>query len=103
MRPPTPGAVTVDDDGVVRFTHPLLASAAYAAVPAASRRDLHARLAAASSDPEERARHLALSTFEPDAEVARATRRGGRAGAFARRPRRGGGAREACGSADAGR
>ena len=65
------GAVTVGPEGVVRFTHPLLASAAYAAVPPAARRALHARLAAASDDLEERARHLALSIFEPDAEVAR--------------------------------
>lgn len=65
------GAVTLDPDGVVRFTHPLLASAAYAAVPPLARRGLHARLAAASGEPEQRARHLALATAEPDAEVAR--------------------------------
>ncbi len=48
------GAVTVGTEGVVRFTHPLLASAAYAAVPPAARRALHARLVAASDDLEER-------------------------------------------------
>jgi DNA-binding CsgD family transcriptional regulator len=64
------GAVTLGGDGVVRFTHPLLASSAYAAVSVVARRALHARLAVASTDLEERARHVALSTLEPDAEAA---------------------------------
>jgi DNA-binding NarL/FixJ family response regulator len=64
------GAVTVGADGFIRFTHPLLASSAYAAVPAAARQALHARLAITGSDTEERARHVALSTFEPDAKAA---------------------------------
>ncbi len=56
----------------VRFTHPLLASALYAGTPPADRRTLHRRLARAVRDPEERARHLALSAEGPDAPVARA-------------------------------
>jgi hypothetical protein len=64
------GAATLAPDGVVRFSHPLLASAAYAAVPLTARRELHARLAAASRDPEEAARHVALSTFEPQEAAA---------------------------------
>jgi DNA-binding CsgD family transcriptional regulator len=63
-------ALTVRADGVVEFTHPLLGEAAYAAVSPATRQDLHRRLARSSTDPEERARHVALSTFEPDDDAA---------------------------------
>jgi hypothetical protein len=52
-------------DGEARFTHPLLAEAAYASIGAAERRRLHRRLANVVSDPEERARHLALGAEEP--------------------------------------
>lgn len=54
----------------VRFTHPLLASAIYGAAGAERRRLLHAQLSDVVTDPEERARHLALSTTEPDEGVA---------------------------------
>ena len=64
--------VIVVSDGRVRFTHPLLASGAYAAVDASLRRDLHARAGAAVADPEERARHLALAATGPDELVASA-------------------------------
>jgi DNA-binding CsgD family transcriptional regulator/tetratricopeptide (TPR) repeat protein len=64
------GAIAVDDQGFVRFTHPLLGSGAYALVPPVARRKLHARLAAATSSQEQRVRHLALSTVGPDAGVA---------------------------------
>jgi DNA-binding CsgD family transcriptional regulator len=57
-------------DGVVRFAHPLLASGAYAATDTATRRELHAAVAARVSDPEERARHLALAATGPDERVA---------------------------------
>lgn len=43
------------------FSHPLLAEAALAAATESERRRMHARLADAVSDPEERARHLALA------------------------------------------
>jgi DNA-binding CsgD family transcriptional regulator len=66
------GAVAIDEDGIVRFTHPLLASAAYAALAPLRRYELHARLAALSDDPEAHARQLALSSAAPDPEVARA-------------------------------
>ena len=57
-------------DGHVRFTHPLLASVLYQGLPGAERRDAHRRLADVVDDPVARARHLALSTDEPDAALA---------------------------------
>jgi DNA-binding CsgD family transcriptional regulator/DNA polymerase III delta prime subunit len=58
------------EGGTVRFTHPLLASAVYAEVDPIRRRELHRGLAEVVSDPEERARHLALAVEPPDADVA---------------------------------
>ena len=63
------GVVEIEG-GRVRFTHPLLAAAAYAAMPPAGRRRLHARLAQVVADPEERAHHLALAATKPSAAVA---------------------------------
>ena len=57
-------------DGTVRFTHPLLASVVYHGVSAQERRTTHGSLALAVSDPLDAARHLALSTDGPDAEIA---------------------------------
>jgi DNA-binding CsgD family transcriptional regulator len=54
----------------VRFTHPLLASAVAAHETPKRRRSLHARLAAIVPSAEERARHLALATSQPDDDVA---------------------------------
>ena len=56
----------------LRFTHPLLASAAYSTLDTLARRELHARLAVTVESQEERARHLALATAAPDEEVAAA-------------------------------
>ena len=84
LRRPTPSEVddrlgpAIDHDVVevvgdrLRFTHPLLASAVYQKIPPARRRELHARLATIVRDPEERARHLALSVEGPDVAVAAA-------------------------------
>ena len=70
--------------GHVRFTHPLIATAAEASVSATSRRELHLRLAGATTTPEARVAHLAQATETPRADVAetvdqaaRATRRRG--------------------------
>jgi DNA-binding CsgD family transcriptional regulator len=59
-------------DGLVRFTHPLLASGVYSQIPPEDRQNLHERLAEVVGDPEERARHLALSVDPPDTSVAAA-------------------------------
>ena len=62
--------VLVTEAGRLRFTHPLLASALYGSATPERRRRLHEGLAAIVSDPEEQARHLALSTTEADERVA---------------------------------
>ncbi|HUG31038.1 MAG TPA: AAA family ATPase [Candidatus Limnocylindria bacterium] len=56
--------------GVVRFTHPLLASAVYQGASAADRRGAHHRLATLLDDPVPRGRHLALSTDGIDEALA---------------------------------
>jgi DNA-binding CsgD family transcriptional regulator len=60
------------DGDRIRFTHPLFASAVYSETERDRRREVHRRLAAIVADPEERARHLALSTEGTDADVASA-------------------------------
>jgi DNA-binding NarL/FixJ family response regulator len=65
------GALALGEDGVLRFPHPLLASAAYADLTPSQRRALHRRLAESPAVLEERARHLALSSEGPDAQAAR--------------------------------
>lgn len=69
------------DRGRIRFAHPLLAASAAATMGSQRRRLLHQRLADAIGEPEQRARHLALATTQPDAEVADAVEAGGRAAA----------------------
>ena len=78
------GLLVVGDDLVVRFAHPLLASAVLAGMAPGERQSLHAALAGVVDDPDARARHLALSCDDPDPDVAaelhdaatRAARRG---------------------------
>ena len=62
--------VRIADDGRIHFTHPLYASAVHASTPLVRRRQAHSDLAGSVSSPEERARHLALATEEPDEQVA---------------------------------
>jgi DNA-binding CsgD family transcriptional regulator len=57
-------------DGVIRFTHPLLASALYQDASPSARRHAHERLAEIVDDPLAHARHRALAAQEPDAELA---------------------------------
>jgi DNA-binding CsgD family transcriptional regulator len=54
----------------LRFTHPLLRSAVAARQTPSRRRALHARAAGVVQSTEERARHLALATVDPDDHVA---------------------------------
>ena len=56
--------------GLVRFTHPLLASTVYASAAPQRRRALHGLLAVAVTEREEQARHLALAAVSPDEAVA---------------------------------
>lgn len=58
------------DQERIRFTHPLLAAAVRSWTAPARRREIHAGLAAIVSDPEERARHLALAASGPDEAIA---------------------------------
>ena len=65
------------DAGIIRITgetitfgHPLFGSVVYAASAPRRRRAEHARLARVLTDPEKRARHLALATGGPDEAVA---------------------------------
>ncbi len=60
------------EGGRIRFSHPLLGSTVYSAATPQERRELHARLAELISDPEERARHLAMAITKPDRELAQA-------------------------------
>jgi DNA-binding CsgD family transcriptional regulator len=60
------------DGGIVRFSHPTIASAVYEEAAPAERRHAHAVLAAAAPEPEARGRHMALATILPDADVAAA-------------------------------
>ena len=57
-------------DGLLRFTHPLLASAIYQEAADGERRLAHRRLAPVVPDPVHRARHLALGAAGPDADLA---------------------------------
>jgi DNA-binding CsgD family transcriptional regulator len=65
------GIVLMDDD-VIRFAHPLWSAAAYSTVSLSRRRRAHQRIAAVTSDVEERARHLALGAAGPDEAAASA-------------------------------
>jgi DNA-binding CsgD family transcriptional regulator len=70
LQPAVDAEVVVIKDDAIRFVHPLLASAAYGSVSAPRARQLHAALAEAVGSADERARHLALSSDEPDEAIA---------------------------------
>lgn len=76
--------LVVGDDLGVEFSHPIVGSVVYGQMSPLERRSLHGGLAERARDPDVRARHLALSRDDPDAEVARfleeaSERAGGRA------------------------
>lgn len=67
--------------GRIEFSHPLVASVAWAAAARRRQREIHRRLATTTHNPEQRARHLALATDAPNAEVARNLEEAARAAA----------------------
>jgi DNA-binding CsgD family transcriptional regulator len=69
LEPAIDARVVEYGNGAIRFAHPLLSSVLYGDL-GDRRRDVHGRLAAVVDDPLARARHLALATEKPDAEVA---------------------------------
>jgi DNA-binding CsgD family transcriptional regulator len=69
LEPALAANVVERENGTIRFTHPLLSSAAYNDL-GEQRKSVHARIADAVDDPVVRARHLALSRNGPDADVA---------------------------------
>jgi predicted ATPase len=60
----------VDTGGSLAFAHPLVKAAAYFRIAPTRRRALHRALATAAPTLEERGRHAALATVEPDSAVA---------------------------------
>ncbi|WP_405534404.1 AAA family ATPase [Streptomyces sp. NBC_00075] len=65
------GVAEADAHGTVRFRHPLLRAAVYADAPEHGRREAHALLARAATEPVEQARHLALAHPYEDETTAR--------------------------------
>ncbi|HET6744969.1 MAG TPA: AAA family ATPase [Candidatus Limnocylindria bacterium] len=70
LKPAVDASIVRVHDSRVEFTHPLLAAAAYSQQGPEERRSWHARLAEAATDPEARARHLAVAKPGQDPEVA---------------------------------
>jgi DNA-binding CsgD family transcriptional regulator len=70
LEPAFAAHVIEHDDNRVRFTHPLLASVLYQGLGAGERRCVHRVLAQVVDEPINRARHLALASDGPDADVA---------------------------------
>lgn len=62
--------LVVNEDAVVRFSHPLLALAIYSGMGARRRRELHHRLSGLVDTVEERGRHASLATLAPDVDTA---------------------------------
>ncbi|MGQ9406248.1 AAA family ATPase [Mycolicibacterium gilvum] len=58
--------IVVIDGNRIRFTHPVLANGIYAGADPQRRREVHRRLADLKTDPELRARHLALASTVAD-------------------------------------
>jgi DNA-binding CsgD family transcriptional regulator len=70
LEPALRARVVEQADERIRFTHPLLAAAAYRGLSPDHRARVHRRLAAIVPTAEERARHLALGTRTPDESIA---------------------------------
>jgi DNA-binding CsgD family transcriptional regulator len=69
LEPAIAAHVVERDSGTIRFTHPLLSSVLYRDL-GERRRGVHRTIAGIVSEPVVRARHLALSSEAPDAEIA---------------------------------
>ena len=69
LEPAVAAHVIERSNGMIRFTHPLLASVLYRDL-GEKRRIIHGRIAEIVEDPVVRARHLALSKDAPDSDVA---------------------------------
>src|SRR5262249_33488210 len=69
LEPAAAAHVIEQEDGAIRFTHPLLSSVLYRDL-GEKRRTVHARIARIVEDPLLQARHLALSKAGPDLEIA---------------------------------
>ena len=65
------GVVTLDGNHI-RFEHPLLAHGVYTQASAADRRRMHRALAGVETQPELKARHLALATVTTDPDTLKA-------------------------------
>ena len=76
LAPAFEAKVAKRDEDKISFAHPLLSHAAYSQASLQQRRELHRRLAALVTDPEERARHLAIAIEGPDEEIALALEKG---------------------------
>jgi DNA-binding CsgD family transcriptional regulator len=70
LTPAFEAGVVEEVGSVIRFTHPLLASALYGELSPAARRRVHRLAASVVDEPLSRARHLALASPGPDAAVA---------------------------------
>jgi DNA-binding CsgD family transcriptional regulator len=64
------GLVALDDDGRIRFAHPIFARAVYSAAPAARRADVHRWFSERVIDPDEQTLHAALASTERDVRLA---------------------------------
>ena len=64
------GVLEERPDGRLAFTHPLLSWAVYSAASAERRLALHERLAEVVEDPDERVRHCATVTSQPEESIA---------------------------------
>jgi DNA-binding NarL/FixJ family response regulator len=74
-------AIAVGNDGIVRFTHPLLGAAVYFGMSPGRRHALHLDIAVLVDDLEQQARHLALGTTSPDEAIADVVERAAEAAA----------------------
>jgi DNA-binding CsgD family transcriptional regulator len=70
LDPAVQADVIAVEEETVAFAHPLLASVLLSGLGVGERRRIHSRLAEVVTDPEERARHLAIAAVPPDRAVA---------------------------------